>query len=95
MYYGLQTLLSSHKLQDTQLYAQVITRFFTENFTHFVILQMDGTYMFNLEGFIPKLCQIAQEPGEDERANNLRTAALQALSSMVFFSYCFYCNLIS
>lgn len=48
--------------------------------------------MFNLEGFIPKLCQIAQEPGEDERANNLRTVALQALSSMVLFSYCFYCQ---
>lgn len=51
----------------------------------FVNNQMDGTYMFNLEGFIPKLCQIAQEPGEDERANNLRVAALQALSSMVWF----------
>lgn len=53
------------------------------------IFQTDGTYTFNLEGFIPKLCQIAQEPGEDERASNLRSAALQALSSMVPFSYCF------
>ncbi|XP_034223130.1 protein SEMI-ROLLED LEAF 2 [Prunus dulcis] len=52
---------------------------------NFVNNQKDGTYMFNLEGFIPKLCQIAQEPGEDERANNLRSAALQALSSMVWF----------
>ncbi|TQE11734.1 hypothetical protein C1H46_002576 [Malus baccata] len=49
------------------------------------IPKTDGTYMFNLEGFIPKLCQIAQEPGQDERASNLRSAALQALASMVWF----------
>ncbi|XP_076915556.1 protein SEMI-ROLLED LEAF 2-like [Bidens hawaiensis] len=51
----------------------------------FVNCQKDGTYMFNLEGFIPKLCQIAQEVGEDERVAPLRSAALQALSSMVWF----------
>lgn len=39
--------------------------------------------MFNLEGFIPKLCQLAQELGQDERAQHLRAAGLQALSSMV------------
>lgn len=39
--------------------------------------------MFNLEGFIPKLCQLAQEIGEDERALRLRSAGLQALSYMV------------
>ncbi|CAJ2660993.1 protein SEMI-ROLLED LEAF 2-like isoform X2 [Trifolium pratense] len=41
--------------------------------------------MFNLEGFIPKLCQLAQEVGDDERALLLRSAGLQALSSMVKF----------
>lgn len=51
----------------------------------FMNLQADGTNMFNLEGFIPKLCQLAQEVGDDERAHNLRSAGLQALSSMVFF----------
>ena len=39
--------------------------------------------MFNLEGLIPKLCQLAQEIGEDERALCLRSAGLQALSYLV------------
>ncbi|CAJ2660996.1 unnamed protein product [Trifolium pratense] len=51
----------------------------------FIYFQTDGTYMFNLEGFIPKLCQLAQEVGDDERALLLRSAGLQALSSMVKF----------
>ncbi|KAM4091941.1 hypothetical protein ACJW30_09G174500 [Castanea mollissima] len=51
----------------------------------FVNNQSDGMYMFNLEAFIPKLCQLAQEVGEDERAQSLRSAGLQALSSMVWF----------
>ncbi|XP_027356359.1 uncharacterized protein LOC113865798 isoform X3 [Abrus precatorius] len=51
----------------------------------FIDCQTDGTYMFNLEGFIPKLCQLAQEVGEDERVLRLRSAGLQALSFMVRF----------
>ncbi|KAF7805355.1 protein EFR3-like protein A-like isoform X1 [Senna tora] len=51
----------------------------------FINSQMDSTYMFNLEGLIPKICQLAQEVGEDERAMRLRAAGLQALSYMVRF----------
>ncbi|XP_015898982.3 protein SEMI-ROLLED LEAF 2 isoform X1 [Ziziphus jujuba] len=51
----------------------------------FINNQADGSSMFNLEGFIPKLCLLAQEAGEDERACNLRSAGLRALSSMVWF----------
>ncbi|KAL5982022.1 hypothetical protein ACLOJK_016090 [Asimina triloba] len=38
-----------------------------------------------LKAFVPKLCQLAQEMGEDEWACDLRSAALQALSSMIWF----------
>ncbi|KAI4300782.1 hypothetical protein L6164_034118 [Bauhinia variegata] len=51
----------------------------------FVNNQIDGSYLFNLESFIPKLCQLAQEEGENETARNIRSAGLQALSSMVWF----------
>ncbi|XAR48715.1 hypothetical protein NMG60_11031619 [Bertholletia excelsa] len=51
----------------------------------FMKSQIDSTYMFNLEGLIPKLCQMAQEVGDDERALRLRSAGLQALAFMVWF----------
>ncbi|XP_022150364.1 uncharacterized protein LOC111018549 isoform X2 [Momordica charantia] len=41
--------------------------------------------MFNLEGIIPKLCQLALEGGSDDEAPHLRSAGLQTLASMILF----------
>ncbi|KAF1866556.1 hypothetical protein Lal_00017939 [Lupinus albus] len=48
----------------------------------FVNNQTDGSYLFNLESIIPKLCQLAKETGDDERARANRSAGLQSISSM-------------
>ncbi|CAN8317887.1 unnamed protein product [Cochlearia groenlandica] len=50
----------------------------------FVNNQKDGSSLFNLEGFLPKLCQLAQEGGDDDRSRSLRAAGLQALSAMIW-----------
>lgn len=39
--------------------------------------------MFNLEGCIPKVFQLAQEFGDNDRALQLRAAGLRTLASMV------------
>ncbi|XP_020093367.1 uncharacterized protein LOC109713618 isoform X2 [Ananas comosus] len=51
----------------------------------FLNSQVDSTYMFNVESLIPKICQLGQEVGRDEKGLCLRSAALQALASMVQF----------
>ncbi|CAN8286934.1 unnamed protein product [Cochlearia groenlandica] len=50
----------------------------------FVNNQKDGSSLFNLEGFLPKLCQLALEGGDDDRSRSLRAAGLQALSAMIW-----------
>ncbi|KAG8048312.1 hypothetical protein GUJ93_ZPchr0008g12710 [Zizania palustris] len=37
------------------------------------------------KGLVPRLCELSQEVGEDEKTNALRAAALQALSAMIWF----------
>ena len=39
--------------------------------------------MFNLDGMVPKLCLLTQEIGEERREKQMRSAGLQALSSLV------------
>ncbi|KAL0697355.1 hypothetical protein Bca4012_053477 [Brassica carinata] len=53
----------------------------------FITLQTENSHMFNLEGLIPKLCQLAQEMGDDERLLRLRSAGMQALAIMVTVSF--------
>ncbi|KAJ0236090.1 ARM repeat superfamily protein [Hirschfeldia incana] len=51
----------------------------------FISLQTENSHMFNLEGLITKLCELAQEMGDDERLLRLRSAGMQALAIMVSF----------
>ena len=55
-------------------------------FTDF-FFQTEGTYMFNLDGLIPKICPLAHELREEERTIHLCSAGLQALSSLELSSY--------
>ncbi|RDX99298.1 Protein EFR3-like protein, partial [Mucuna pruriens] len=74
----IRTLLEQTRADEMQILG-------CNTLVEFTDCQTDGTYMFNLEGFIPKLCQLAQEVGDNEQALRLRSAGLQALSYMVKF----------
>lgn len=50
--------------------------------------------MFNLEGLIPKLCQLAQEIGDDDRALRLRSAGMQTLAVLVKTQSISFCCLL-
>ncbi|CAM6091632.1 unnamed protein product [Calypogeia fissa] len=47
--------------------------------------QTDSTYMRNVDAFLPKLCALARETGEESRRLPLRAAGLQGLASMITF----------
>ncbi|KAM3280808.1 protein SEMI-ROLLED LEAF 2 isoform X1 [Capsicum chacoense] len=74
----LQTLLDQSRENDMLIVG-------CESLFDFVNNQKDGTYMFHLDGFIPKLCQLAQQIGEEDGAIHLRTVGLKSLSAMVWF----------
>ncbi|XP_057452957.1 protein SEMI-ROLLED LEAF 2-like isoform X2 [Lotus japonicus] len=74
----IRTLLKQTRADEMQILG-------CNTLVEFIDCQTDSTCMFNLEVFIPKLCQLAQEAGDDERALLLRSAGLQALSYMVQF----------
>ncbi|KAK7402232.1 hypothetical protein VNO78_14329 [Psophocarpus tetragonolobus] len=74
----IRTLLDQTRADEMQILG-------CNTLVEFTDCQTDGTFMFNLEGFIPKLCQLAQEVGDNHQALLLRSAGLQALSYMVRF----------
>ncbi|XXG53982.1 hypothetical protein AAC387_Pa03g1977 [Persea americana] len=54
-----------------------------QTLTSFIYSQADGTYTYNIESLVRKVCDLARESGEEKRC--LRASSLQCLSAMVWF----------
>ncbi|GFS38930.1 uncharacterized protein Acr_00g0060280 [Actinidia rufa] len=51
----------------------------------FIYGQVDGTYTYNIENLVHKVCILARETGEEHEKRCLRASSLQCLSAMVWF----------
>ncbi|XP_007031156.2 PREDICTED: protein EFR3 homolog B [Theobroma cacao] len=56
-----------------------------QTLTKFIYSQADGTYTHNIEKFVPKVCKLLREDGEEHQRRCLRASSLQCLSAMVWF----------
>ncbi|KAI3770464.1 hypothetical protein L6452_01598 [Arctium lappa] len=56
-----------------------------QTLTRFIYSQMDGTYTYNLENIVQKVCMLARKPEEEDEKTRLRAASLQCLSAMIWF----------
>nr|GLL37390.1 protein EFR3 homolog B [Ipomoea trifida] len=54
-------------------------------FTKFIYSQVDGTYTYNIENLVQKVCSLARETGEEDQKRCLRASSLRCLSAMVWF----------
>ncbi|KVI11086.1 Armadillo-type fold, partial [Cynara cardunculus var. scolymus] len=56
-----------------------------QTLTRFIYSQVDGTYTYNLENIVQKVCMLARKPEEEDEKTRLRAASLQCLSAMIWF----------
>ncbi|XP_059652292.1 protein SEMI-ROLLED LEAF 2 [Cornus florida] len=56
-----------------------------QTLTRFIYSQVDGTYTYNIESLVQKVCILARETGEEHQKRCLRASSLQCLSAMVWF----------
>ncbi|KAF5952160.1 hypothetical protein HYC85_010104 [Camellia sinensis] len=56
-----------------------------QTLTRFIYSQVDGTYTYNIENLVKKVCILARATGEEHEKRCLRASGLQCLSAMVWF----------